>query len=134
MGSVFQSCFMSTLRSGFLVLAFVLTLPGFGTAFADTFCVVGIAIPPQCYYDDVAACIGASAPPNTFCSVNPASSLMYYGTSRFCTVQSDRLAQCMFSDFVQCNSVASQSGTICIDRQVKKDDINPFRYERRVEN
>ena len=101
---------------------------------AADFCIVGMAVPPQCYYDDMKACIAASAPPNTFCGVNPEARLMLYGTSRYCVVQSARLAECMFEDYQQCIDAAARQGAICSDRNLRKDDINPFRYDRRIEN
>lgn len=122
----FQKYFIAAVVSGLMF--------GVNPAVAGTFCVTGTAIPPQCFYDDVSACVGASAPPNTFCSVNPAAELTYYGTSRYCTVQSDRLAQCMYSDFVECNAAPGPVPAICVDRQGMSSDVNPFRYERRVEN
>ena len=125
---------MSRYYRYFLAIVAAGVILGSMPAAAGTFCIVGTAIPPQCYYDDVASCVGASAPPNTFCSVNPTATLTYYGTSRYCTVQSDRLAQCMYSDMVECNAAPGPVPAVCIDRQGIASDVNPFRYERRVEN
>jgi hypothetical protein len=105
-----------------------------GSARASTFCVAGAAMPPQCLYEDVRGCVKAAAPPNTFCTINPEVGLIYYGSQRYCTVQSDRLAQCMFVDRSQCNQEAYRNGAICIDREEIKDDLNPFRYDQRIQN
>ncbi|HYD18085.1 MAG TPA: DUF3551 domain-containing protein [Patescibacteria group bacterium] len=122
---------LGTKTAGALLAAMLLTGQA---ARASDFCVVGMAIPPQCYYDDVKACMGAATPPNTFCGVNPEARLMYYGSSRYCVVHSAKLAECMYEDYLQCSSAAGQAGAICADRNQKKDDINPFRYDRRIEN
>ena len=115
-----------------LVVAFALALPEIATA--GTFCVIGSAIPPQCLYEDVQSCSAASAPPNTFCGVNPEAPLMYYGSQPYCTVSSDRVAQCLFVDRSQCNSQAARSKALCIDRNaIEEDDLNPFKYDQRVQ-
>jgi hypothetical protein len=114
-------------------LAIFLFMPA-QQASAGTFCVAGSAMPPQCLYEDVHSCERDAASPDLFCTLNPEVYLMFYGSSRYCTVQADRLAQCMYADRGQCNREASRNNAICIDRETIKDDINPFRYDNRIQN
>jgi hypothetical protein len=106
---------------------------GNGVAAAASFCVVGMGIPPQCLYEDVSSCTGAAAPPNTFCGVNPETRLYYYGSSRYCAVQSSRIAQCIFNDISQCYGAVFEERVVCLDREARPDDINPFQYDKRIE-
>lgn len=105
-------------------------------AMAATFCLVGPAIPPQCYYDDVQACQQAASPPNTSCSISPDAFLMYYGDARYCTVGSDRVAQCMYVDRGACNVEAGRTNAICFDRtDIKKEkNPDPYRYDNRIQD
>ena len=119
------------MRTAILTLIF-LTIGG-GVAIAASFCVVGMGIPPQCLYEDISACVGASSPPNTFCGVNSMASLYYYGSSRYCAVQSNRIAQCIFNDPSQCYGAVFQDSFVCLDREERSDDINPYRYDKRIE-
>jgi hypothetical protein len=115
---------------GFVVfISAFLTVPA-RTALAAAFCVVGVAVPPQCMYDDISTCNGASSPPNTYCSVNPEATLLYHGPGRYCAVQSDRLAQCLFSCFGECET-AARGDAICVDRGEKPNPNNPYRYDKR---
>lgn len=116
------------------ILTALFLVLGAGSASAGAFCVTGIAIPPQCYYDDVASCKGAASPPNSYCAVNPQERLFFSGSSRYCAVQSNRVAQCVFSDAVQCYDASFQDPSVCLDREERPDDINPFRYDQRVGN
>jgi len=119
------------MRTVILLSVFVAMMSA-GEALAGTFCVVGMAVPPQCMYDDVPTCQNASSPPNTYCDVNPDARLTYYGSQQFCSVQSDRLAQCMFASFRQC-AEAALPGTVCIDRgQAGETSPSPFRYDLRA--
>lgn len=102
-------------------------------AAAASFCVVGMGISPQCLYEDISSCSDAASPPNTFCGVNPEARLYYYGSSRYCAVQSNRIAQCIFNDISQCYGAVFQDKVVCLDRDERPDDINPFRYDKRPE-
>jgi hypothetical protein len=115
------------------LLMFIFLTIGSGAAAAATFCIVGMGIPPQCLYEDVSSCSTASSPPNTFCGVNPAARLYYYGSSRYCAVQSSRIAQCIFNDMSQCYGAVFQDRVVCLDREQHSDDINPFLYDKRIE-
>ena len=106
------------------------------TAMAANFCLVGPAIPPQCYYDDVQACQQAASPPNTSCGISPDAFLMYHGDARYCTTGSDRVGQCMYVDRGACNKEAMRTNAICFDRTEIKTEKNPdpFRYDNRIQD
>lgn len=99
---------------------------------AATFCVVGQSTPPQCLYDDVKSC-NAATTSETYCDINPAVPLMYYGSAKYCVVQADRVAQCLYADRSQCRSNGREEG-VCIDRDALPDDISPYRYDNRIQN
>ncbi len=119
------------MRAAILMLIFLTA--GSNAAAAASFCVVGMGIPPQCLYEDVSSCMGSASPPNTACGVNPDARLYYYGSSRYCAVQSSRIAQCIFNDISQCYGASFQDQVVCLDREERSDDINPFRYDKRIE-
>ena len=127
------SAFIFPIRLLLVTLAVFLAIPG-QQASAGTFCVAGVGMPPQCLYEDVESCERDAVSQDTSCTINPESDLMFYGSSRYCTVQADRLAQCMYADRNQCSKEASRNNAICIDRETIKDDINPFRYDNRIQN
>lgn len=104
------------------------------SAQAGTFCITGPGLPPQCDYDDVKNCLQSAQSPSSYCQVNPEADLMYYGPLKYCIVQSDRLAQCLYIDRKECNAVAAQQGAVCFDRALLNDDINPFRFDDRIQN
>ncbi len=110
----------------------LMLLTGASDTWAATFCVVGPAIPPQCLYESVNDCIRASDSINTFCGINPETHLSYYGSQRYCTVDSARITQCLFSSWDECSRAASRQAAICIDREAKADDVNPFKYDQRL--
>lgn len=117
------------------ILRFVWPLLVLGIpAQAATFCVAGVGMQPQCFYDDVTSCRRAATPPSTACIVNPEASLSYYGGSRYCTLNAERIASCIYTDRGQCNRDADNGAGICIDREEMADDLNPFRYDNRVQN
>ncbi len=118
------------MRSAFLFLALLLA----HSAQAATFCVGGAGYPPQCLYDDIALCRQAASPPSTSCIINPEVTLSYIGGGRYCTVGSERVAQCLYVDRALCNSEATRRGVVCFDRDAVSDDINPFRYDSRIQN
>ncbi|MBU6475199.1 MAG: hypothetical protein KGL10_06020 [Alphaproteobacteria bacterium] len=120
------------MRAFFLAAVFLAVFSG--KAAAASFCVVGMGIPPQCLYDDIGSCMAAATPPNSFCAVSPTARLYYYGSSRFCAVQSDRVAQCVFGDRTQCYRAVFRDKTVCVDREERPDDISPFRYDQRIGN
>jgi hypothetical protein len=117
-----------------LLLMLVFLMLGGSASRAASFCVVGLAIPPQCLYEDISSCMGSSSPPNTFCGVNPETRLYYYGSSRYCAVQSNHVAQCIFNDISQCYEAVFQERTVCLDREQRPDDINPYRYDQRLKS
>lgn len=104
-----------------------------GRAWAATFCIVGPGVPAQCYYDDVKNCVQAAHPPSTYCQINPDADLIYHGSSRYCTVQSDRLAECLYVDRVECNAIAAHVNGVCFDRNLLNDNVNPFRFDDRIQ-
>ena len=112
------------------LLLLVLSAEG---AMAGSFCVVGMAIPPQCMYDDIVTCNAASTPPDTYCDVNPQAHLMYYGSQQFCAVDSHLLAQCQYNSRTLCQGTLGGQPVICIDRGEKPDDVNPYRYDSRAQ-
>jgi hypothetical protein len=101
---------------------------------AGTFCIGGFGMPPQCIYDDVVSCLHAADPPNTACLINNDAVLSYIGGSRYCTVGSERVAQCFYVDRQQCNTEATRVRRICVDSLGQTDENNPFRYDNRVQN
>ena len=118
------------MRAAVLMLIFLTISSSMATA--ATFCVVGMGIPPQCVYEDIQSCTAASSQPSTFCGVNPEARLYYYGSSRYCAVQSSRIAQCIFNDISQCYGAVFQDPVVCLDREERPDDINPYRYDKRI--
>jgi hypothetical protein len=116
------------------IFTLIFSVIGCSAAMAASFCIVGMGIPPQCLYEDTASCMGAATSPNTFCGVNPEARLYYYGSSRYCAVQSSRIAQCIFNDISQCYESVFEDRAVCLDREERSDDINPFRYDLRVGN
>jgi hypothetical protein len=117
-----------------VVLMLVFLAAGASAAGAASFCVEGEATPPQCLYEDIVSCTAAASPPNTFCGINPDARLYYYGSSRYCAVQSNRIAQCVFNDMTQCYDASFQDKSVCMDREMRPDDISPFRYDPRIGN
>jgi hypothetical protein len=126
-----MSHFISPVRLLFIAVA-VLLFPDY-PANAGMFCVAGPALQPQCLYEDVESCQRDAASSDTYCTINPDTYLMYYGSQRYCTVQPDRTAQCLYADRGQCNREAGRNQAICIDRETIKDDINPFRFDNRIQ-
>jgi hypothetical protein len=104
-----------------------------GTALAAAFCVVGTSIPPQCMYDDIQTCNASSTPPESYCDVNPATTLKYFGSQRYCAVDSNLQAQCLYNSRILCQSTLGGQAVICIDRGETPDDISPFRYDSRTQ-
>lgn len=117
--------------AGFYILILAIFF-SFGEVKAATFCLVGQGISPQCLYEDVTSCSAASTT-NTYCDVNPEARIMYYGSQRYCVVGSDRLAQCMYVDRNECSSQAGRARAICIERSQEQNDINPYRYDNRIQ-
>lgn len=117
------------LAGAFLLASFLATK----TAAAASFCVVGQAVPPQCMYDDIATCNAASSPPNTYCDVNPTTYLKYFGSQRYCAVDSNLLAQCIYNSSTLCQGTLNGQSVICIDRGEKPDELSPYRYDKRTE-
>jgi len=120
------------MRFLFIISALFLIIPS--GAQASTFCVAGAGMANQCLYDDVASCRQAASPPATACVINSEADLIYYGGSRYCTVGSDRVASCLYADRGQCNRDADNGAGVCIDREAMADDINPFRFDNRLQN
>lgn len=115
------------------IIAFIfIFLASAGTARAASFCVAGMSTPPQCLYEDITSCERAADPPNTFCEVNATTRLYYYGSGRYCAVQSNRIAQCLFNDPSQCYEAVFQDKSVCVDREASKDNIDPYRYDQRL--
>ncbi len=112
-----------------MVLATAVSSP----AWAATFCVAGVALPPQCLYEDVPSCTRASDPPNTYCTVNPEATLSYVGGSPYCAVGANRVAECLYVDRNQCNSAAQKQDGVCFDREAMQDDRNPYRFDNRIQ-
>ncbi len=100
---------------------------------AGTFCVATVGSPSQCLYEDARACIKASSPPYSNCILNPDTPIAFWGTQRYCTVDSARTAECLYADRGQCNAAASQRRAICIDNAAKAEDIDPYLYDNRVQ-
>ena len=121
------------MRISILAGAFLLLMLGAVTAHAASFCVVGQAIPPQCMYDDIRTCNASSSPPETYCDVNPATYLKYYGSQRYCAVDSNLQAQCIYNSRTLCQGTLNGQPVICIDRGEKPDEIDPYRYDRRTQ-
>ena len=120
------------MRTFIIAGAFLLTTLCANTAGAASFCMVGMAIPPQCMYDVVVTCNGASTPPDTYCDINPVATLKYYGSQRYCIVDANLQAQCMYNSRILCQS-AVDAQSICIDRGETPDDVNPYRYDTRTQ-
>lgn len=114
-----------------IIAAFAILLLAQG-AQAATFCVGGPGISRQCLYEDVRLCQRAAKPPESYCTINPQAVLSYLGGSRYCVVDSSRLAQCLYTDRNQCNDVAARSASVCIERQT--DEFSPFSNDTRVQN
>ena len=121
------------MRILFLAGALLLFMLSAGTSHAASFCVVGQAIPPQCMYDDIKTCDAASSPPSTYCDVNPETTLKYYGSQRYCAVDSHLQAQCIYNSRTLCQGTLNGQSVICIDRGEKPDEFNPYRYDRRTQ-
>ena len=103
-------------------------------ALAATFCIGGVGMPLQCLYDDVEGCRRAEEPPNTFCAVNPDAVLSYYGGARYCTVSAFLQAECLYIDRAQCHSEALRRKMVCVDRETRLDEMNPYRFDNRIQN
>jgi hypothetical protein len=127
-------CHRVAWRCSFALVLFIGLLVCGTSAQAGTFCIVGPGLPAQCEYDDVRNCLQSAQPPTTFCQINPDAVLMYHGPLKYCIVQSDRLAQCLYIDRKECNAIAAQQGAVCFDRMLLNDDINPFRFDDRIQN
>ena len=121
------------MRISLLAGSFLFLMLGAGMAQAASFCVVGQAIPPQCMYDDIKTCDAASSPPSTYCDVNPETHLKYFGSQRYCAVDSHLQAQCLYNSYLLCQGTLNGQSVICIDRGEKPDEINPYRYDRRTQ-
>lgn len=124
---------MGTERLKISVALMVLVSAVSSPVLAATFCVAGVALPPQCLYDDVPSCTQASDPPNTYCTVNPEATLSYVGGSPYCAVGADRVAECLYVDRSQCNSAAQKQDGVCFDREAMQDDRNPYRFDNRIQ-
>ncbi len=124
------------MRNFLLVTAFLALASG--TAEAANFCVVGMGIPPQCFYNDVRSCMNAAQPPNSFCAVNPDARLYYYGSSDFCAVHSVGIAQCIYGSLEECYSDSYRGSfrdrVVCMDRAQHPDNISPYRYDQRIDH
>lgn len=114
-----------------ILVAMMALCPGVATA--GTFCIGGTGVPPQCIYDDVVSCLRAARSPLS-CLINNEAVLSYIGGSRYCTVGSERVAQCFYVDRQQCNTEATRVRRICVDSLGQTDENNPFRYDNRVQN
>jgi hypothetical protein len=122
------------MRTSILAGAFLLLALNAGTALAAAFCVVGEDIPPQCMYDDIITCnAAAGASPNTYCDVNPAATLKYFGSQRYCAVNAELQAQCLYNSRILCQGTLNGQPAICIDRGEKPDEITPYRYDPRTQ-
>jgi hypothetical protein len=122
-----------------LLLAFMAVVTA-RTVLAASFCMVGQGMPPQCYYDDIAACQQAANSPGNYCEISPDAQVMYFGDARYCTVRSDRVAQCLYVDRNACNAEAARTQAICFDRisigkdkDTKEKNPDPFRYDNRIQ-
>lgn len=101
-------------------------------ALAAPFCLIGLGLPPQCIYFDVAQCNKASSPPDIVCIVDPSVTLNMTGGSRYCVVDSFNTAQCLYDDHNACDTAAGRAGAICFDRSTNTSSNNPFRFDQRV--
>ena len=122
------------MRISILAGAFLLLTLNAGTAFAAAFCVVGQTVPPQCMYTDIKTCnASASASSNTYCAVNSEATLKYYGSQKYCTVDSHLLAQCLYNSRRLCDDAVKGQAVICIEKEEKPDEHNPYRYDPRTQ-
>jgi len=103
------------------------------SAMAAPFCLGGIGMPPQCIYDDVQVCRRAVNAPDLTCVINPDAIFTYFGSSRYCAVGSDLVAQCLYVDRNECNNARASGASICFDRAIVTDPSNPFRFDPRLQ-
>ncbi len=116
------------------ILPIALFLLQAAPAFAGTFCLAGVAMPPQCLYEDVHSCIRAVNANDLTCVVNPDASLSYIGGNRYCQVDANRVAQCLYVDRNECNNANHGGDKLCFDRAIMTDTSNPFRLDPRLQN
>lgn len=119
------------MRYVLILAAMILFAPA---AQAGNFCVAGIGLAPQCFYDDINQCLEAAEPPNTNCILAEQAILRYSGGADYCMVMSDGTAMCIFTDRSQCDSEAYDKNAICIRREERRGVNDPFRYDNRIQD
>ena len=116
-----------------LPLLILLTLSEAAYA-AYPFCIVRNNSYQECIYDSVDTCNKNANPnTNTYCVVSEEAIITYSGFARYCTVDSNLVALCNYNDRRECNSAARSLRSLCIDREVRQDDVDPYRFDDRIQ-
>jgi hypothetical protein len=112
-----------------IAAATLLGLLAADAAQAAPFCLQIMGAPPQCLYQDVAACRNDARRQNAVCGVNPREIAPPPG-GRFCSVSNGPVVQCLFPDRRSCDVAAARGGAICIDAGEDNARPDPDRIPR----
>ncbi len=101
---------------------------------ASPFCILRNNTYRECIYDNVINCQRAADPDtNTYCIVSDTAVLTYSGFAKYCVVDANLIALCNYNDRGQCNGVARSSRGLCVERDLSADNINPYKYDDRLQ-
>lgn len=118
----------------FLPLFLLLLLFSESTYAAYPFCIVRNNSYQECIYDSVDTCLKATdANTNTYCILDGEAPVRYSGFSRYCIVDANLIAQCNYNDRGLCNSEARSKRSLCIDRDIGENEVDPYRYDDRIQ-
>lgn len=100
---------------------------------AYPFCIVRNNTFQECIYDNVQTCIrDENSETNTYCILSATAIVKYSGFERYCTIDSNLIALCEYNDRRLCNSAARDTKSLCIDRKVNEDIVDPYRFDDRL--
>lgn len=109
---------LRSLAARLACLGFALLLPplAISAAAAAPFCLPVPGGKPLCMYDDAAACDVRAQQLRQSCSVNPAEITVPTAGEAYCSIDSERIMQCIYSSFNACRANIRNDSAFCFAR------------------
>ncbi len=85
-------------------------------AVAAPFCLPVAGGKPLCIYDDAAACDSRAQQLRQSCSINPDEITLPTQGEAYCSINSERIIQCLYSSFNSCRANIRNDSAFCFPR------------------